>query len=63
MVVGFPAIGKNYLSRLMPEPGVRREIDGNGDLVIRRKAEVERRRLVPALAVPSWLDPDTRGPR
>jgi hypothetical protein len=27
------------------------------------KAEAERRRFVPALAAPSWLDPATRGPR
>jgi hypothetical protein len=62
---GFPAVGKNYLARLRPESGARRDIDGNGDLVIRRvaKANVERRRLVPALAIPSWLDPNTRGPR
>jgi hypothetical protein len=62
---GFPAVGQSYLSRLKPEPRMRRDIDGNGDLMMRRiaKADVERRRLVPAIAVPSWLDPDTRGPR
>jgi hypothetical protein len=62
---GFPAVGKSYLSRLEPEPGVRWQIDSNGDLLVRRmaKAGAERRRLVPALAVPSWIDPDTRGPR
>jgi hypothetical protein len=62
---GFAAVAKSYLSRLEPENGVRRDIDDNGDLLVRRvgKAEVERRALVPALATPTWLDPATRGPR
>jgi hypothetical protein len=44
---------------------VRREIDQQGDLIIRRvgKADTERRALVPALEAPSWIDPQTRGPR
>jgi biotin-(acetyl-CoA carboxylase) ligase len=63
--LGFAAIAKNYLSRLEPEKGVRRDIDDNGDLLVRRmgKVEVERRRLIPALARPTWLDPETRGPK
>jgi hypothetical protein len=62
---GFSAVAKSYLPRLKPEVGVRRDIDDNGDLLERRmgKTEVARRRLVPALAVPSWLDPETRGPK
>jgi len=62
---GFAAVAKSYLSRLEPQKGVRCDIDDNGDLLLRRmgKAEVERRRLVPALAKASWLDPKTRGPR
>jgi biotin-(acetyl-CoA carboxylase) ligase len=62
---GFKEIAKTYLSRLSPEKSVRRDIDDNGDLLVRRmgSAEVERRELVPALAVPSWLDPQTGGPR
>lgn len=60
---GFGEVAKNYLSRLAPEPGVRRDLDDNGDLVVRRAGKVERRALVPALAVPSWLDPATAGPR
>jgi len=62
---GFKEIAKDYLSRLPPEQGVRRDIDENGDLLIRRvgKADVERRPLLPALATPSWLDPATGGPR
>jgi biotin-(acetyl-CoA carboxylase) ligase len=64
---GFAAVGKSYLQRLAPErdTGLRRDIDENGDLLLRRmdKTQVERRKLVPALATPSWLDPATRGPR
>ena len=62
---GFAAVAKEYLARLAPEKGLRRDIDENGDLLERRmgKVDVERRKLVPALSVPSWLDPNTRGPR
>ena len=62
---GFAAVARNYLARLAPEQGVRRDIDENGDLLLRRvdKTQVERRRLVPALVTPSWLDPKTGGPR
>lgn len=62
---GFAAVAKNYLPYLAREQGVRRDIDENGDLLVTRtgKAEVERKALVPALAAPAWLDPQTRGPR
>jgi hypothetical protein len=62
---GFGAVEREYLQRLARETGVRRSIDESGDLLARRtgKAEVERKRLVPALAMPAWLDPGTRGPR
>lgn len=62
---GFGAIAKEYLRRLPRDKGLRRDIDETGDLLARRvgKVEVERRKLVPALTVPSWLDPKTHGPR
>jgi hypothetical protein len=62
---GFKEIAKTYLSRLAPEKGARRDIDENGDLLVRRmdKADAERQPLIAALAKPSWLDPKTRGPR
>lgn len=62
---GFGEVAKSYLARLAPESGVRRDIDENGDLLVQRmgKVEVERRSLVRALEVPSWLDPATGGPR
>jgi hypothetical protein len=62
---GFAPIAKNYLLRLAPEKGVRRDIDEAGDLVIRPMfgADSERKSLRQALAKPSWLDPRTGGPR
>jgi len=62
---GFAEVAKSYLSRLAPEKGVRRDIDLNGDLLVRRagKGETERQPLLPVLAEPSWLDPATGGPR
>jgi biotin-(acetyl-CoA carboxylase) ligase len=62
---GFSAIASEYLKRLPRDRGLRRDIDETGDLVSRRvgKSDVERRKLVPELATPSWLDPKTRGPR
>ena len=63
---GFAAVARDYLSRLKPEAGVSRNIDENGDLLVRRvgKVDVERRKLMPLLkTAPSWLDPQTRGPR
>ena len=62
---GFGAVAKNYLARLAPENGLRRDIDDNGDLLVRPmgKAETERRPLARALAAPSWLDPATGAPR
>jgi hypothetical protein len=62
---GFAEVAKNYLSRLAPERGVRRELDDNGDLLVRRvdKAAIDRRSLLHDLETPSWLDPATGAPR
>lgn len=62
---GFAVVAKNYLARLPVEKGLRRDIDDNGDLLVRRmgKVEVERRALLPQFAQPSWFDPKTKGPR
>jgi hypothetical protein len=66
---GFGAIARNYLARLVPQSGVRREISDSGDLLVRRvgtgkdKDAAEQRSLLRALAQPSWLDPATGGPR
>ena len=62
---GFGAVAKAYLARLLIEKSLRRDIDDNGDLLVRRmvKPEVERKSLADALATPTWLDPKTKGPR
>ena len=62
---GFGAIAREYLARLPAETGVRRDIDENGDLLVRRmgKTDVERKKLVPILDKPTWYDPQTKGPR
>ncbi len=62
---GFAEIAKDYLMQLSPEKGARRDIDANGDLLVRwiGSSEVERRALVPALMTPSWYDPKRGGPR
>ena len=62
---GFAAVAREYLTKLPAEKGLRRDIDENGDLLVRRvgKSDAERRGLVAALGQPSWLDPKTGGPR
>jgi biotin-(acetyl-CoA carboxylase) ligase len=62
---GFAAVARPYIAHLRAEPGVRRDLDDNGDLLLRRmgKAEVERQPLKPRLKTPSWLDPIAREPR
>jgi biotin-(acetyl-CoA carboxylase) ligase len=62
---GFDEIARNYLLRLAPEKGARRSIAENGDLLVNwmASAKTDRRSLIEALAMPSWLDPNTGGPR
>lgn len=62
---GFRPLMKDYLARLSPEKGARRDIDQNGDLLVRWTAsnQADRRAFVPALETPSWYDAERRGPR
>ncbi len=62
---GFAAVAKTYFERFPREQGLRRDIDDNGDLLLRRMASdaVEHKVLIEALASPSWLDPATGAPR
>jgi biotin-(acetyl-CoA carboxylase) ligase len=62
---GFGAVAKSYLERLAREHGVRRDVDENGDLLVRRmgRAEVTRQELLPRLGQPAWFDPASKGPR
>lgn len=59
---GFGGVARSYLSRL--EKGPHRAIDEQGDLLTRGAGgHAERKKLLDMLAAPSWLDPQTRGPR
>lgn len=62
---GFQAVAQSYLSRLAGERGVERSIDPNANLLVRTslRSEIQTFPLVPALAAPSWLDPQTGVPR
>ena len=62
---GFAALARDYLPRLERDKGVRRDLDDNGDLLVRRVGNeaFERRSLAAALAGPSWLDPASGEPR
>jgi hypothetical protein len=62
---GFSEIAKNYLARLSPQKGARRDLADNGDLLVRwmGQTEPERHSLKAALTGVSWLDPETGGPR
>jgi hypothetical protein len=62
---GFKPIAERFLGWLPEERLIRRGIDGNGDLLVRKLnaiGEAERRALAPALARPQWLDPETGNP-
>jgi len=62
---GFSVVAQSYLTRLPAEANVERTIDGAGDLLVRRKGklDVKKHRLLPTLAAPSWLDPQTGAPK
>ena len=60
---GFADVGKAYLRRLGGEARQPRGLADNGDLLVKRGVETDRRALIDALATPSWLDPETGGPR
>ncbi|MFM9942389.1 MAG: biotin/lipoate--protein ligase family protein [Hyphomicrobiaceae bacterium] len=62
---GFKPEGEAFLARLPAQSSIRRGIDGNGDLLqhhLGRPGAPERQALVPALAQPQWLDPETGEP-
>lgn len=61
---GFGAVARGYLPYLAPEPGLRRDIADDGDLLVRRTgaAAPELRSLVDALAQVAWLDRETGSP-
>jgi biotin-(acetyl-CoA carboxylase) ligase len=62
---GFGAVAKGYLERLPREQGIRRDVDENGDLLIRRMGKVDavKQKFLPRLGQPGWFDAKARGPR
>jgi hypothetical protein len=58
-------ITRQYVDNLQVEKGAIPSLSPEGDLLVRwrGKPEPDRHPLVAALATPSWLDPDTGGPR
>ena len=61
---GFQAVTKSYLARLPREQDVRRDIDENGDLLVRRMGKVDVvKKFLPRLGQPVWFDAKGRGPR
>lgn len=62
---GFRGIGEDFLARLPADNAIRRGIDIDGDLLVRRfkaGAEPERQSLIEALRTAQWLDPETGDP-
>jgi biotin-(acetyl-CoA carboxylase) ligase len=62
---GFGAVAKIYIERLPREKGLRRDIDDNGDLMVRRmaSAQAERNVLLPQLLEAAWYDSVNKEPR
>ena len=62
---GAGAIVKSYVAKMELDNNARWNIEQNGDLSISRPGKpIERRTLLSALKKqPSWLDPETAGPR
>ena len=57
---GFSAIAGDYETRLAPMRGTRRALEENGDLLNACPGKsAARRKLLPALGAPSWLDKAT----
>ena len=62
---GFDGLAREFVQRLPRSPSAIHQIAENGDLLVRRTGDTVavRCELLPALNAPSWLDPDTGGPR
>jgi biotin-(acetyl-CoA carboxylase) ligase len=61
----FATVTQSYLQNLTVEKSAIPALDPSGDLLVRwrGKKEADRHELAAALSVPSWLDPQTGGPR
>ncbi len=61
----FATVIATFIQHMQTEKGALPALDANGDLLVRWRGQKEpdRHGLAPALAIPSWLDPATGGPR
>jgi Biotin/lipoate A/B protein ligase family len=61
----FATVTRTFLHHLTTEKGAIPTLDRNGDLLVRWRGQQkpDRHVLASALAVPTWLDPATGGPR
>jgi hypothetical protein len=61
----FATVTREFLHHLTIDKGATPALDRNGDLLVRwrGKRQPDRLAFASALAVPSWLDPATGGPR
>ncbi len=63
---GFRRVGREWLVRMPEDKGVKRGIDGNGDLLVHPLGEpraVVKQDFVEALAKVEWFDAETREPK
>ncbi len=63
---GFGPVGRDYLARLAPADGLKRGIDGNGDLLshaIGKPGAAERDDFLESLAKAAWYDAESREPK
>jgi len=62
---GFDSVAREFIERLPRAAGTHYGIAGNGDLIVTHagRTDVGRSALLPVLRTPSWLDPETGGPR
>ena len=62
---GFTPVAEQFLARMANERSVRRGIDNNGDLLLRRigsGAHLERQAFLAALMAAQWMDPESGEP-
>jgi hypothetical protein len=61
----FASVTRSYVDHLTLPKGALPALDANGDLLLKWRGQTaaDRHGLRAALAVPSWLDPATGGPR
>jgi Biotin/lipoate A/B protein ligase family len=61
----FSTVLRTYIAHVDREKGATPSLDGHGDMLVGWRGQVvpDRRSLLEALAVPSWLDPASGGPK